>query len=1008
MLKLFNPSGQRIGALEHYENLVVEEEVSQLNLLSFDVPKEYSSLIEFEGYVETEHDGRYIIKEKSSRADTMGYKAIYDLEDLNGHIESKAYVSMPLSAMMSDLLAGTGWVINTSDTSLRTATAVTIDRLDLIYAIVRDTFGLEIKFDNQAKVITAEQYLGSDKGVYFHDEVNLLELQVDGDTYDFATRIIPRGANGLSIESVNGGLPYLENTQHSSKIITRYWSDERYTIPENLKAAAQLKLDAMSKPLKSYAARVVDLARIAGISILEYSPGDVITLVDRESGIKEKQRIIVRRKYLDEPERDTITIANRLRQMDDSIKTEFDGVRQDFSVIRATLQALDEKILLRVAQNVYDADKAAMDLAYAQLQVDIGGVSADVLDLEGNVADLELTASNFQVALGNVENDVANVKLQITPEAITETVESNSEVLAKKADVQLVSDAWQASFAAISIGATNLVLDSERERTSADYNVGVWYMSEDWIPGEEYTISFRGVVTPGTFKMYRDGGTVLAADPVYDAVKDLWVATFVCPDPAPGQPNTGAFTIFNTNIDPDGEATVSHVKLEKGNIRTDYSQSPLELYTGIVSIDATGVKVSRSDSEINSHLQNDGLQVKDGEKVLSAFGDAGAVIPELQVEELHAPKVMQFAEPGVFTVGFDAESTFGSLQQAFNELFKNGRRFLRDQILLEVYGEHNGDVVINDIYGGTVIVRLMDSAKVYGKIIGRNIYSDLTVESGGSGRGFIHGGDGYPIQLSRCFNTVIENLNFNGVTVGVLASASNAVLRGCDFGTDRFYYGYIADRGANIIAVNNRGKVTGNRAETRNAIIYQQGEVPQSALGDSVLGGAIYNTSVVPAPSSYSPPAVTTKEFKRLFTVATFDTISLASGKVNSAFGPAAVQNRYSSAYTMNEGRIRLGREIYDFIQGGSGVSIRMRLKRMDSSHGSSGAVLPTPKSGNHSASYPSGAVRGGWTGWATGINPALFTAAGADLRYYNGVTGASAYAIWDGIEIEVTVTKNI
>ncbi|WP_313127526.1 phage tail protein [Proteiniclasticum ruminis] len=468
MLKLYNPSGQRIGALEHYENLVVEEEVNQLNLLSFDVPKEYSSLIEYEGYVETEHNGRYIIKEKSSRTDTMGYKAIYDLEDLNGHIESKAYVSMTLSAMMADLLNGTGWAINTSDTSLRTATAVTIDRLDLIYAIVRDTFGLEIKFDNQAKVITAEQYLGSDKGVYFHDEVNLIELQVDGDTYDFATRIIPRGADGLSIESVNGGLPYLENTQHSTKIITRYWSDERYTIPENLKAAAQAKLDVMSKPLKSYAARVVDLARIAGISILEYSPGDVITLVDRESGIKEKQRIVVRRKFLDEPERDAITIANRLRQMDDSIQTEFDGMKQDFSVIRASLQLLDQKILARVSQNEYDTDKEAMDLAYAELELSIDGLEAEVLDLEGNVSALnlssqelegriqnaegdigllELSASNFQVKISGIEEDLQNIELTPGPQGPSGVSVVNTDVMyyLSSSTTTLVGGSWTTS-----------------------------------------------------------------------------------------------------------------------------------------------------------------------------------------------------------------------------------------------------------------------------------------------------------------------------------------------------------------------------------------------------------------------------------------------------------------------------------------------------------------------------------------------------------------------------------
>lgn len=384
MLKLYNPSGQRIGAIEHYQNLCVEEEISQLNVISFEVPKSESELIDYEGYVETETDGRYVIKEKSSNNDTMEFKGIYDLEELSGFIESKAYVSLSLSDMMKDILVGTGWDFQTSDTSIKTASGVTIDRLDLIYAIVRDTFGLEIKFDNQAKVITAEQHLGSDKGVYFHDEVNLVELQVDGDTYDFATRIIPRGADGLSIESVNGGLPYLENLQYSSKIITTYWSDERYKVPERLMAAAQDKLDILSKPLKSYSAQVVDLSRISGISIFEYSPGDVITLQDRESGIREKQRIVLRKKYLDEPERDSVTIANRLRQIDDDIRSEFDGMRQDFTVIRSSLQLLDEAVEGKVSQSDYDTDKSQMEQDFTSFRTEFDNFTITVQSGGGN------------------------------------------------------------------------------------------------------------------------------------------------------------------------------------------------------------------------------------------------------------------------------------------------------------------------------------------------------------------------------------------------------------------------------------------------------------------------------------------------------------------------------------------------------------------------------------------------------------------------------------------------
>lgn len=455
MLKLYNPSGQRIGAIEHYQNLCVEEEISQLNVISFEVPKSESDLIDFEGYVETEKDGRYVIKEKTSNNDTMEFKGIYDLEELSGFIESKAYVSLSLSDMMEDILVGTGWDFQTSDTSIKTASGVTIDRLDLIYAIVRDTFGLEIKFDNQAKVITAEHHLGSDKGVYLHDEVNLVELKVDGDTYDFATRIIPRGADGLSIESVNGGLPYLENLQYSSKIITTYWSDERYTVPERLMAAAQDKLDILSKPLKSYSAQVVDLSRVSKMTILEYSPGDVITLQDRESGIKEKQRIVLRKKYLDEPERDSVTIANRLRQIDDSVKTEFDGMKQDFSVIRASLQLLDQKVLARVTKNEYDTDKEAMDLAYAELGLSIEGLEAEVLDIDGNISDLNLRATGLENRVANAEGDI--LALETTAQGLTVDVQNlDGDV----ANLKLGAEELKFEISNMSVGGRNIFLTS--------------------------------------------------------------------------------------------------------------------------------------------------------------------------------------------------------------------------------------------------------------------------------------------------------------------------------------------------------------------------------------------------------------------------------------------------------------------------------------------------------------------------------------------------------------------
>ncbi|WP_312459472.1 phage tail spike protein [Proteiniclasticum sp.] len=1682
MLKLYNPSGQRIGALEHYENLVVEEEVSQLNLLSFDVPKEYSSLIEYEGYVETEHNGRYIIKEKSSRTDTMGYKAIYDLEDLNGHIESKAYVSMTLSAMMADLLNGTGWAINTSDTSLRTATAVTIDRLDLIYAIVRDTFGLEIKFDNQAKVITAEQYLGSDKGVYFHDEVNLIELQVDGDTYDFATRIIPRGADGLSIESVNGGLPYLENTQHSTKIITRYWSDERYTIPENLKAAAQAKLDVMSKPLKSYAARVVDLARIAGISILEYSPGDVITLVDRESGIKEKQRIVVRRKFLDEPERDAITIANRLRQMDDSIQTEFDGMKQDFSVIRASLQLLDQKILARVSQNEYDTDKEAMDLAYAQLELGLEGIEAEVLDLEGNVSALnlssqelegrmqnaegdigllELSASNFQVKISGIEENIQNIELTPGPPGpqgdpglpglqgpkgdqgiqgpkgadgistythiayansangtvdfshvdpsrdyigiyvdtnstsssnpalynwtkvkgadgsnglpgpkgddgqtpyfhtawannatgtsgfsttvstdklyigtYTDFVQADSNdptkynwvkikgdtgpqgpqgatgergpigptgtsvssiieyylASASSSGVTTSTSGWTTSIQAmdstkkylwnyekinfsdgsssntvpviignysvdgtdgapgrsltgiteyylasasstgvtrstsgwtttmqststskpylwnyekldwsaaptvtyiepivigvhgpqgpqgnqgpqgvqgpqgpqgqatytwikyadtptsgmsnfpdgkkymgiaynkttatesstyadytwsliqgpqgnqgiqgpagtngqttytwvkyadnetgsgmsdspsgkrflglahnkttatestnaadyqwsplydnVKVGGRNLVIRSGElidqwislsgeisvglgsatmdnyisvtpgevltftMKQSAVADGGYWryswhdadkvYISRlanaslsfqwtvptntyfirvsypmdsypkiergniatDWTPApedidsrfaehwthidqNEKDIQLRAIATEVEGKIFKQGSA-----PAHEAGR-LWLNTGVTPNqlkrstgstwvnvtPTSGAEigltdaqitskveatstqlakksevaqtadsleaqfsRTGGVNMLNPSnltvgylletggiVTTNSDWRITHfIPVEEGmNILTrDYSnlgtspstcfynaskvfisgvknnnsvsqstedtivndarrllvvppnakfmrvsflasdsntikiENESDIQVGITRIDKDGINVSKSTSEVNSQLSNDGLSVRDGDTPLAIFGEAGAIIPAID------SNVLNFGDKtGQYQVG--SSHQFKSITECLDYLFPRNNKIhigeargaQQADIWIIVNTEINETVRITGLSGrGRLIISIAPNVKFNGNFELFGNLLPIYIIAGGAGATIKNPGtvSGYMFEVSACAYVQVSGLNLDnnsGYYLSTTQHGSKLHFQSVD--AVRANYMVLGDNNSSVAIISSKGNMTsGVLRLTEGSVAYLSGSIPAGGVEDYSTNKFIWKDGTVSrVASSYSPPAVTSKTFVQTFTGGIFDTIKHGTTSISTYYGASAAQNRWDSSVGWVDGRIRFGSEIYNFLNGGSNISIRMRLRRKNSSHGSSGAVMPAPY--NHSASFPSGATRGGWTGWAT-VSSSLFTSSGATLTYYNGVQGINGYAIWDAVEVEVTVTKQV
>ena len=93
------------------------------------------------------------------------------------------------------------------------------------------------------------------------EDLNLRKLSKGSTSYDFYTRIVPKGKNGLDIKEVNDGVEYIDNHQYSDKIITFLWDDDNYTDPNALKEDAEAKLEDLSKPQTSYSVDVIDLAK---------------------------------------------------------------------------------------------------------------------------------------------------------------------------------------------------------------------------------------------------------------------------------------------------------------------------------------------------------------------------------------------------------------------------------------------------------------------------------------------------------------------------------------------------------------------------------------------------------------------------------------------------------------------------------------------------------------------------------------------------------------------------
>lgn len=79
-----------------------------------------------------------------------------------------------------------------------------------------DTFRLEMKIDSLNKKIILQDKVGGDKGSYYTDELNLKSIDIQSNSTDFYTRILPLGKDGLTIESVAGS-KIIENYTYSNK-----------------------------------------------------------------------------------------------------------------------------------------------------------------------------------------------------------------------------------------------------------------------------------------------------------------------------------------------------------------------------------------------------------------------------------------------------------------------------------------------------------------------------------------------------------------------------------------------------------------------------------------------------------------------------------------------------------------------------------------------------------------------------------------------------------------------
>ena len=407
MLKVFNRQGVVVDKISGYSDFHIKTELNNYDrTMSFRIPyRLIEGIVENEGYIETKTD-RFVIQSVKPDSDSgmCEVTACLDMEALEGKaIMSFDSTEKTISECLSLAFAGTGWTVGSCNVSKKRTVRLTMKTALDVMRQAEAVYRCYIIPNAKAKRVDIYADYGSDTGVYFRSGFNMSGFRVTKTSGSFFTEIEPYGKDGLTIESVNSNVKYLTNHQYSNKVKRLIWKDERYTVAASLKEDAAAKLADMSKPYVSYEGSVRDLAKISDTySLLTYNLGDTVTIIDDETGTREKQRIVEIDQYPDEPDRDSCTLANKVLTFDeltqryqDAVDTVENVTSDNGTIDGSTVDEIESR-------QIVDLENTVIQFA------DIQSLIADDLTVTGWITAVEGEFGSLLANIGSFETLTAN------------------------------------------------------------------------------------------------------------------------------------------------------------------------------------------------------------------------------------------------------------------------------------------------------------------------------------------------------------------------------------------------------------------------------------------------------------------------------------------------------------------------------------------------------------------------------------------------------------------------
>mgnify|MGYP000428324361 CR=1 FL=1 len=508
-MQIFNDRKKRIGTLSGFKDRAITTTLDSGDKeMTFAYPASGAlvGLLQEEYYIHTKTD-EFVIKAVEKGEQFNKYTAVLNVEELEGTSFPYGFESdeQTIKACLEFAFEGTGWHVGTCTVTKKR----TIDEQENVTAwdVLQKcltTYRCECIIHSLTKTIDIYDRVGSDKGCYFMEGLNLRKISMKSDTYDFYTRIYPIGKDGITPKWLTGK-DYIDNFQYSSKIKAYVWKDERYTNTTSLIEDATAKIEEMSRPYKAYTAEVVDLAKASEKykDILSYGIGDTVTLVSKKTRTREKQRIVKITEYPESPKKNTVEISNARKTFAEIQKEETDSAKTDaISIANETtkkvlrddyytkkeieshITASEKKISLGVSK-VYETKQAVTEKFNSAVQS--GKNAANAAETAANAAtDEKLTEySTTEEMRSAIEMTAKNIKQTVAKKVGSDEIISSINQSAE--DVTI--NASKINFNGIVTANSRFKILKDGSFDAAYGNVGGWKVRKGYIQSSNNTIT---------------------------------------------------------------------------------------------------------------------------------------------------------------------------------------------------------------------------------------------------------------------------------------------------------------------------------------------------------------------------------------------------------------------------------------------------------------------------------------------------------------------------------------